>query len=174
MCPVGGPFARLNGIRSAAGYCGGEGEGVIRGAISEDVSELLFRLLFSSIFLVLGAEHLFDDRLIQGLIPDWVPLKRFASAGAGILLIVCGASIALGVRVYWAAIALSAFLIAVTAIVHIPGMFSAPSELSDDWKWLWDVYQRSNFIKNVCLLGVCFHFFYHEPGKYSLEARWRS
>jgi uncharacterized membrane protein YphA (DoxX/SURF4 family) len=147
---------------------------MLRRSFDPDTSELIFRLLFSSIFLVLGAEHLFDDRLIQGLIPDWVPLKRYASIGAGALLFVCGASIALGFRVYWAALAISAFLIAVTAIVHIPGMFSAPGGLSDDWRWLWDVYQRSNFIKNVCLLGVCFHFFYHEPGRYSLEARWRS
>ena len=38
------------------------------------------------------------------------------------------------------------------------------------WDWLWDLYQRSNFIKNVCLLGGCVHFLYHEPGRYSLQA----
>jgi hypothetical protein len=38
--------------------------------VNHDVSELLFRLLFSSIFVVLGAEHLFNDDLIQKLMPE--------------------------------------------------------------------------------------------------------
>jgi hypothetical protein len=31
---------------------------------SRDVNELIFRVLFSSIFLGLGGEHIVDDRLI--------------------------------------------------------------------------------------------------------------
>jgi uncharacterized membrane protein YphA (DoxX/SURF4 family) len=145
---------------------------VIRRAISEDVSELIFRLLFSSIFIVLGGEHLLSDGLIQRLMPEALPLKRLLSMASGLLLISGGTSIALGVRVYWAASALAGFLIVVTAVIHIPGMFRVPSDLAVDSGWLWDLYQRSNFIKNVCLLGVCFHFFYHEPGRYSLERWW--
>ena len=64
----------------------------MRTFVNHDVSELLFRLLFSSIFVVLGAEHL----------------------------------------------------------------------------WLWDLYQRSNFIKNDRLLGVCLHLLTHEPGRTTL------
>jgi uncharacterized membrane protein YphA (DoxX/SURF4 family) len=142
---------------------------VIRRAISEDSSELVFRLLFSSIFIVLGGEHLLSDDLIQRLMPEALPLKRGFSLAAGLLLIGGGASIALGYRVYWAASALAAFLVLVTLLVHIPGMFQSPTGLSAQWAWVWDLYQRSNFIKNVCLLGVCFHFFYHEPGRYSVE-----
>lgn len=142
---------------------------MIRTALSEDFCELVFRLLFSSIFLVLGAEHLLNDGLIRSLMPEWLPAHRQLSIASGLLLIAGGGSIALGLRVHWAATGLAGFLVVVTALIHVPGMFAAPDGLARDWTWLWDLYQRSNFIKNVCLLGVCFHFFYHEPGRYSLE-----
>jgi uncharacterized membrane protein YphA (DoxX/SURF4 family) len=142
---------------------------LIRRSIDPNVAELIFRLLFSSIFIVLGAEHLFRDELIQELMPGWIPFPRLVSMAAGLLLLAGGASIALGFRMHQAAIALGSFLIIVTLVVHIPGMLSHPPDITDEWRWLWDVYQRSNFIKNVCLLGVCFHFLYHEPGSHSLD-----
>jgi uncharacterized membrane protein YphA (DoxX/SURF4 family) len=142
---------------------------VIRRHVDPDLAELVFRLLFSSIFIVLGGEHVFRDELIQNLIPAWVPMKRALSLGAGVLLLGGGASIALGFRMHWAAVALGCFLVAVTLLVHVPGMFGYPQSLPADWGWLWDLYQRSNFIKNVCLLGVCFHFLHHEPGWYSVD-----
>ncbi|MDP6977834.1 MAG: DoxX family protein [Myxococcota bacterium] len=142
---------------------------MIRERIDSDVAELVFRLLFSSIFIVLGGEHMFSDGLIQRLMPEWVPLPRLLSLAAGFLLLAGGASIAAGFRVHIAATALGIFIVIVTAVIHIPGMFLYPPELPSDWGWLWDLYQRSNFIKNVCLLGVCFHFLYHEPGRYSLD-----
>lgn len=141
--------------------------------INHDVSELLFRLLFSSIFVVLGAEHLFRDDLIQQLMPEWVPVKRASSAAIGLILLVGGASIALGVRVQEGAVVLGLFLIVVTLVIHVPGMFQTPEFVATDQKWLWDLYQRSNFIKNVCLLGVCFHLLTHEPGPYTLAELWR-
>ena len=142
---------------------------MIRRSIDPDVAELIFRLLFSSIFIVLGAEHIFRDELIQELMPAWIPFPRLVSIAAGALLLVGGASIALGFRMHWAAMSLGSFLIVVTVVVHIPGMLSHPPDITGEWRWLWDVYQRSNFIKNVCLLGVCFHFLYHEPGIHSLD-----
>lgn len=141
--------------------------------INHDVSELLFRLLFSSIFVVLGAEHLFRDDLIQQLMPEWVPMKRAASAAIGLILLVGGASIALGVRVQEGAVVLGLFLIVVTLVIHVPGMFQTPEFVARDQNWLWDLYQRSNFIKNVCLLGVCFHLLTHEPGPYTVAELWR-
>ena len=140
----------------------------MRTLVNHDVSELLFRLLFSSIFVVLGAEHLFDDALIQQLMPEWLPMKRALSIASGIILLVGGASIALGVRVQEGAILLGLFLIVVTAVVHVPGMLQPTTLVAADDMWLWDLYQRSNFIKNVCLLGVCFHLLTHEPGPYTL------
>ena len=52
---------------------------VIRSRIDADRAELVFRLLFSSIFIVLGGEHMFSDGLIQELMPSWVPAPRFLS-----------------------------------------------------------------------------------------------
>ena len=67
----------------------------MRTFVNHDVSELLFRLLFSSIFVVLGAEHLFHDELIQQLMPEWVPMRRVVSVASGVTLLLGGASIAL-------------------------------------------------------------------------------
>lgn len=145
---------------------------VIRQRIDPDLAELIFRLLFSSIFLVLGGEHVFRDELIQQLMPAWIPAPRLFSLCAGFLLLGGGVSIALGFRIHLAATALGIFLVVVTLIIHVPGMFAYPADLPADGQWLWDLYQRSNFIKNVCLLGVCFHFLYHEPGSYSLDHKW--
>ncbi len=142
---------------------------MIRQRIDSDLAELIFRMLFSSIFIVLGGEHIFRDELIQQLMPLWMPEPRLFSLAAGILLLTGGISIALGFRIHLAATALSIFLVVVTLLIHVPGMFIYPPGLDSDWQWLWDLYQRSNFIKNVCLLGVCFHFLYHEPGSYSLD-----
>ncbi len=136
--------------------------------VNHDVSELLFRLLFSSIFVVLGAEHLFNDELIQRLMPEWLPMKRVLSVASGVILLVGGASIALGVRVQEGAILLGLFLIVVTLVIHVPGMLQAPDFIAPEDMWLWDLYQRSNFIKNVCLLGVCFHLLTHESGSLTL------
>jgi uncharacterized membrane protein YphA (DoxX/SURF4 family) len=140
----------------------------MRTLVHHDVSELLFRLLFSSIFVVLGAEHLFDDALIQQLMPEWLPMKRALSIVSGVILLTGGACIALGARVQEGAILLGLFLIVVTLVIHVPGMFQPSEFVSDDDMWLWDLYQRSNFIKNVCLLGVCFHLLTHEAGPYTL------
>jgi uncharacterized membrane protein YphA (DoxX/SURF4 family) len=136
--------------------------------VNHDVSELLFRLLFSSIFVVLGAEHLFNDDLIQKLMPEWLPMKRILSVASGAILLVGGASIALGVRVQEGAILLGLFLIVVTLVIHVPGMLQAPDFIAPEDMWLWDLYQRSNFIKNICLLGVCFHLLTHESGSLTL------
>lgn len=138
--------------------------------LNHDASELLFRLLFSSIFVVLGGEHLFHDDLIQQLMPDWLPMKRVCSIVSGVILLVGGASIALGVRVQEGAILLGLFLVVVTLVIHVPGMFQAPDSIALEDMWLWDLYQRSNFIKNVCLLGVCLHLLTHEPGSLTLPA----
>lgn len=143
---------------------------MLRRHVDPDTSELIFRVLFSSIFIVLGGEHLFSDDLIRRLMPDWLMAQRALSVASGLWLLIGGVMIAVGIRVHWAAMGLGAFLVAVTALIHVPGMLAAPADLEGDWVWLWDVYQRSNFIKNLCLLGVCFHFLYHEPGRYSLEA----
>ena len=125
-----------------------------RWAFSEDMADFIFRVLFSSIFLGLGAEHILDDRLIQNLMPDWVPLRREVSVASGLILISGGLLVALGYRVRLGATILAGFLVSVTVLVHGVSVLASPEGLPDDWQWLWTVFQRSNLVKNLCLLGV--------------------
>jgi len=133
-------------------------------------SEAAFRFFFSLIFLALGFEHLFADQLIQAMMPAWLPAKRAFSLLAGLVLLSGGSSIFLGFRVRWGAVLLACFLVPATALIHAPALFHVPASLPAEWHWLWLVYQRSNFIKNLCLLGGCFHLFNHALGPYSLES----
>jgi len=135
------------------------------------MNDLVFRLLVSTIFLGLGFEHLFSDDLIQFLMPHWVPMARLASIGAGVLLLIGGSSIASGYHLKAGALLLIGFLVVVTATVHLPGVIARPDGLPEDWAWIWDILQRTNLVKNVCLIGVCIHLTRHQPGRYSLDAR---
>lgn len=137
--------------------------------LNEDLSDLLFRTLFSLIFLVLGAEHLFHDDLIQRMMPEMLPAKRILSICCGLLLLSCGMLILIGYQVKTAASLLALFILVVTTAVHLPALFGPALGIPEEWRWLWDVFQRSNFIKNVCLLGVCIHLLHHKVGKFSLE-----
>lgn len=135
-----------------------------------DLAELAFRLLFSSIFIGLGGEHIVDDTLIQNLMPPWVPVPRLASVAAGSVLLVGGGLVAFGYRLRTAAVVLGLFLIVVTATVHVPpvvGLLPTPEGTTE---WSWVVLQRSNLVKNLCLLGVCVQLWWHEPGALSLDA----
>ncbi len=138
--------------------------------LSEDKCDLIFRALFCSIFLGLGMEHIFSDDLIQHLMPPWVPEKRLVSLFCGAVLMTGGLSILLGYKLKWGATILAVFLIVITVPVHGVGVFNYPPGLADNSKWIWDILQRTNLVKNLCLLGVCFRFFYYKPGKFSLEA----
>lgn len=134
-----------------------------------DLEEFLFRALFCLIFVGLGGEHLFSDALIQKLMPEWMPYPRAISVICGLWLSVWGGHILLGWQVRHAAIALAFFLLIVTVVVHLPGVMLTPDSISAENAWLWIILQRTNFVKNLCLLGVCFHLLNHKVGKYSLE-----
>ena len=137
----------------------------------DDLAELAFRGLFCVVFLGLGGEHLFQDDLIRLLMPAWLPWPRAVSILVGLWLVCWGTLILLGYRLRLAAVALGAFV--VTATVHGPAMFAYPAELAVDSRWMWDIPQRSNFVKNLCLLGVCFHLLHHKTGCLSLDAWFR-
>lgn len=138
--------------------------------MTRDASDLIFRLLFSLIFIGLGGEHLVSDNLIQRLMPDWVPSPRLVSIFCGLLLLSGGALIALGYRLRLAAAMLGTFLIAVTAMVHAPALQGASNPVAHPAdQWLWDTLQRSNFVKNLCLLGVCVMLLHYPLGRWSLQ-----
>lgn len=139
--------------------------------LNHDLVDLLFRGLFCVIFLGLGAEHVFSDDLIRRLMPEWVPAPRAVSIVCGLWLLAGGGLILLGWRLRLAALGLGAFLILVTAAVHLPALFFYPASLPAESKWMWDILQRSNFVKNLCLLGVCFQLLHYQPGRYSVDGR---
>lgn len=142
--------------------------------ISRDLADLVFRALFCSIFVGLGGEHLFSDGLISKLMPSWVPYPRTVSIACGLWLTTWGLLLLIGWRVKTAALALAAFLVVVTLAVHAPGVMFHSLEIPDEHYWLWEILQRSNLVKNLCLLGVCLQLLHHELGKYSLESYLRS
>ena len=88
--------------------------------------------------------------------------------------LICGLSLLVGYRVRFAAILLGIFLIGVTVTIHGPALFHVPDGLPEDWDWLWEVYQRSNFFKNLCLLGVCIYLTHHRVGRWGFDGRARS
>jgi uncharacterized membrane protein YphA (DoxX/SURF4 family) len=140
--------------------------------VDSDARDLIFRGLFSTIFLGLGSEHLLDDRLLQHFMPGWVQYPVFASRLSGVILLVGGLSILIGYRMQLGARLLGAFLIIVTFAVHVPGCFHVPPDIAPDYAWLWTVFQRSNLVKNACLFGVCVHLTTQAPGRFSVDA-WR-
>ena len=137
--------------------------------INDDIGDLLFRVLFSSIFIGLGVEHIFSDHLIQTLIPAWMPHKRLMSIFCGSWLLIWGCFIMVGWRIRYAAVALGFFLAIVTVVIHLPGILTTPEGIPPEYIGFWVILQRSNLAKNLCLLGVCFHLLNHSVGIYSLE-----
>ena len=107
------------------------------------------------------------------MMPEFLPhyLCQILSILSGILLLSCGLLIAVGIQVRMAATLLGLFLIMVNLTIHGPALFYEPSDLDENWIWLWQVYQRSNFVKNLCLFGVCLHLINHKLGKYKLSKR---
>ncbi len=136
--------------------------------IGKDEAEFIFRVLFCLIFLGLGMEHLFSDALVQRMMPLWMPYPRAVSVLCGLWLVFWGGLILVGFQLRLAAFSLGVFLVVVTAVVHVPGVIMEPT-LPEDVSWMWTILQRSNLVKNLCLLGVCFHLMYHQLGRYSLE-----
>ena len=138
--------------------------------ISYDLSDLIFRAMFSLIFIGLGGEHIFSDQMIQHLMPAWMPYPRLVSMLCGVWLLFGGCLILVGWRIRQAAYGLAFFLIVVTTIVHLPSICTNPTDLPEQYVWMWQILQRSNLVKNLCLLGVCVHLLHHSLGKYSLES----
>ena len=90
--------------------------------MSKDLCDLLFRVLFSLIFLALDTEHILSDGLIQHLMPIWMPSPGVVSILVGIVLSVGGVCIVLGWQIRFAAVLLGSFVIVVTLAVHVPAL----------------------------------------------------
>ena len=101
--------------------------------------------------------------------PDWFIYKRVLSILAGLVLVCGGLAVVTAFHLRYAAMMLAGFLVTVTTLIHLPELSGTPSGLTEDWVWLWQVFQRSNFVKNLCLLGVCIHLMTYQPGCFTLQ-----
>ena len=126
--------------------------------VSKDLCDLLFRILFSMIFMALGSEHILSDGLIQRLMSAWMPAPEVVFILVGLALSVGGICIVLGWQLRFAAVLLGSFVVVVTLAVHVPAVLMKPEFVNESIIWMWDILQRSNLAKNLCLLGVCIFY----------------
>ena len=126
--------------------------------VSKDLCDLLFRILFSMIFMALGSEHILSDGLIQRLMSAWMPAPEVVFILVGLALSVGGICIVLGWQLRFAAVLLGSFVVVVTLAVHVPAVLMKPEFVNESIIWMWDILQRSNLAKNLRLLGVCIFY----------------
>ncbi len=126
----------------------------------EDVSDLVFRVLFCVIFVTAGAGHLvrpsvFVERLVAaplGYLATSLGPPTLLVVLSGIVLLVGGLGLLLGCFTRAASLLLIAVLVPITVAVDL-GHTNALGPL----------------FKNVALLGGLVHFAVRGPGAYSVE-----
>lgn len=127
----------------------------------ERASDIVFRTLFSLIFIVAGLGHFgqHDAMLADMQESPWFGLVSALGSpslmlyASGVALVVGGGALLAGFRTRWAALLLFATLIPITITVHIAPGHTGP------------------LLKNVALLGGLIHFAVRGPGAFSLDAR---
>jgi putative oxidoreductase len=122
---------------------------------------LVGRILFSLIFLVAVPGH-FQSQTIAYAAAQGVPLANLAVPASGLLALVGALSIAFGYRARWGAVALIAFLVPVTLMMHPFWSVADP---------MMRQMQMVMFMKNVALIGGALVFANVGAGAYSLDAR---
>ena len=125
------------------------------------VSDTVFRVLFSVLFVVAGGMHLVaPDRVARRLAASpiahfvtWVASPRVLVLAAGVVLLVAGLALLLGLGTRWAALALIGVLVPITITVQ-----GGSGELGP-------------LFKNIAILGGLIHFAVLGTGGAALERR---
>jgi putative oxidoreductase len=125
------------------------------------LSDVVFRVLFSLIFIIGGLGHFgqHQDMLLRIHESPWFNVVRWIGDPSvllwlsGAVFVVAGFSFAMGFMTRLTAAALFVTLVPVTLAIHIaPGHVGA-------------------LLKNVAILGGLLHFFVRGPGAYALDGR---
>ena len=125
------------------------------------ITSLVGRILFSLMFISAAPGH-FSSATIGYAASQGVPLANLAVPASGILALLGGLSIALGLKARWGAIAVVAFLVPVTLMMHNFWAVTDP---------MMHQLQLVNFMKNLALVGGALTLAVYGAGAYSLDAR---
>ncbi|MBF0563986.1 MAG: DoxX family protein [Nitrospirae bacterium] len=120
---------------------------------------LLGRILYTFIFLKAAPGH-FTDGTIAYAASHGVPLASIVVPITGVILILGGLSVLLGYKAKYGAYLLVLFLVPVTLTMHQFWGLSDPMAV---------MAQKTNFIKNVSMLGAALLIAHFGSGPLSLD-----
>jgi putative oxidoreductase len=107
---------------------------------------LLGRMVFGGFFLYNGINHFVQRKsLAQYAKTKKVPVADVAIPASGVALLIGGASILLGIKPKWGALAIASFLATVSPSIHDFWRAEDPNQRMND---------MTNFAKNMALLGA--------------------
>lgn len=125
------------------------------------ITTLVGRILYSILFIAAAPGH-FSSETIGYAASQGVPLANLAVPASGILALLGGLSIAFGYKTRLGAVALVAFLLPVTFMMHNFWAVTDPTMHQLQMVMFW---------KNIGLVGAALTFFVHGAGALSLDAR---
>jgi putative oxidoreductase len=125
-----------------------------------DIAALIGRLAMGWIFLSSGFAKLADVAGFAGVLAKrGVPAPTFMGWLGAIVEFVCGVLIICGAKIRYAALLTILFVIVATLISHRYWEFAGPELIG----------QRTNFWKNIAIIGGLFFMFLAGAGRYSVD-----